>query len=64
MNRRSFPYAATILLALEAGCGDPPPAAPPPGTEVQASPTPPKAGKAVRQGEVAAPGPATTMAPD
>lgn len=64
MNRRSFQFAATILLALEAGCADQPPAAPPPGTEAQASPTPPKAGKTVGRGEVASPGPATTLAPD
>jgi hypothetical protein len=65
MSHRSFRSAAAvlILLALSAGCADQPPGAPPPGTAVQASQTPPKAGKTVR-GEVIAPGPSNTMAPD
>jgi hypothetical protein len=65
MSRISFsPPAAAILLALATGCGDQPPTTPPAATDVQASPTPPTAGKAVKEKEVRTPGPPTTLAPD
>jgi hypothetical protein len=64
MSRNSFRSAAAILLVLAAGCSDQPPATPPEATDVQASPTPSKAGKAAKGGDVRAPGPATTLVPD
>ena len=57
-----FASVAAILLVLAAGCSDQPPAATPAATDVQASPTPPKAGKAVKE-DVRAPAPPNTMGP-
>ena len=67
MSRVSFfPAAAAVLLIFAAGCSDQSPPAPAVDTDVQASPTPPKVGKAGKatKEDVRAPGPSTTMGPD
>jgi hypothetical protein len=56
----SFLPAAAILLVLAAGCSDQPPSTPP-AADVQASPAPPAADKAVKQKDVHAPGPSMKL---
>jgi hypothetical protein len=60
-----FRPAAAILLIFAAGCSDQPLPTPPANTDIQASPTPPKAGRAGKsvKEDVRAPGPSTTMEP-
>jgi hypothetical protein len=61
MRRISFSTTATaMLLVIAAGCSEQPPEGPPSATDVQASPTPPKAGKAAKE-DVRAPSPPTKL---
>ncbi len=69
MNRKSFHLASAVLMTLAAGCGDQTPEGPPPGIDLKASqtpavttaPTPPKATKTAKRGDVHRPGPSMTM---
>jgi hypothetical protein len=69
MNRKSFHIAGATMLVVAVGCGNEPPAGPPPGVDLKAGQSPavipgpvsPQASKSVKGSDVPKVGPSTTL---